>query len=82
MNKGAAVQICKITKKNVDSKCLPDKHSYSNRELNCTLFVLCNSVVIVLTTVSSHHYSSSYFSKLRLISFCEYHYFKNININW
>lgn len=50
---------------NVDGKCPPDKHSYSNSKLTA-LFVLRNSVAIAPTMVSSHHYSLSYFSKLHL----------------
>lgn len=52
--------------RNVDSKCLPDRQSHRNTKLNCTVFALCNPGAIFPSMVSSHHYSSSYFSKLHL----------------
>lgn len=66
MVKGRGNAILQNHQENVDGKCPPDKHSYSNSKLNCALFVLCNSVAIAPAMVSSHRYSLSYFSKLHL----------------
>jgi len=64
--KGSSSAILQNHQENMNSECVPVKHSYSNSELNSALFALYKSVTTAPAMVSSHHSSPSYFSELHL----------------